>query len=109
MTIAKAYVAALAAVLATVVPQLTGVPLGLAGWANVVALIAGAVQVYNAGNIPGWRYAKTIAAVVSAVGVVAVSTLADGVVSTPDLIQMAVAAVGAFGVWLVPNQSVIPA
>lgn len=104
MAIAKALVALLAAVLAAVVPGLLGdQPLGVVGWINVVVLAAGAVQVFNATNLPGWSIAKTIAAAISAAGVIVVSALSSGGISTVDWIQIVLAVVGALGVYAVPN------
>lgn len=107
MSHAKAITAALVAVLAAVAPAFaTAAPLGFAGWVNVVVLAAGALHVYNASNdIPGWQYAKLIAALVSAGAVVLSSALSDGGVSTAEWIQVAVAALGAFAVYQVPNQA----
>ena len=100
----KAIAAVLAAVLAAVVPALAvDGPLGLVGWINVLVLAAGAVQVYNAANIPGWPYAKLGAAIVSAAAVALLSGLGDGVLDRTDWIQIFVATLGAFAVYRVPN------
>ena len=105
MTHAKAIAAAAAAVLAAVVPALyTDGALGFAGWVNVVVLAAGAIHVFNAANTPAWNYAKLIAAVVSAAAVVLTSALSDGV-SRGEWIQVAIAALGAFVVYRVPNSA----
>lgn len=110
MPYAKAIAAALAAVLAAVVPAFyTGSPLGFSGWVNVVILAAGALQVYNAANLPaaGWRYGKLVAACVSAGAVVLSSALVDGV-TLGEWIQVATAVLGAFTVWRVPNAAAEP-
>lgn len=99
----KSAVAALAAILAAILPGLSDGPMGLSEWANVVVLAAGAIQVYNAANIPGWRYAKTVAAVVTAGGVVAVSAFSDGAVSPSEWIQIGLAVANSAGVYFVPG------
>ncbi len=104
VSIAKTLVAALAAVLAAILPGLTtDVPLGLAGIVNVIVLAAGAIQVFNAANIPGWPVAKLIAAAVAAAGVVVISAWSDQVITSAEWVQIALAVLGALGVWAVPN------
>lgn len=110
MTYAKTLVALLAAVLAAVLPGLThqaGLTtdgrLGASGIANIVVLAAGTIQVFNAGNLPGWRYAKLIAAAVGAGGVVLISVLSDLQVSPQEWIQVALAVLGTLGVAAIPN------
>lgn len=107
MTVAKAIVAAVIAVLAAVLPGLiVDGPMGLSGWLNVVMLACGAIQVYNAGNeIPGWPIAKTVAAAVSAGGVVAISALTDGIITPGEWVQVATAVVGAVAVFWIPNRT----
>lgn len=106
MPIAKTLVAALMAVLAAILPGLTDGPMGLPEWLNVVVLAAGALQVYNAGNVPGWRFAKLIAAAISAGVVILISAISDGVVSPAETIQITLAVAQAVGVWGVPNRGV---
>lgn len=104
MAYAKSIVAVLAAVLAAVVPALIGGPLGFSGWVNVIILAAGAIHVYNTSNrIPGWEYAKLIAAVVSAAAVAVSSALSDHDVTRVEWIQVILAAFGAFAVYGTPN------
>lgn len=101
--IAKTWVALVAVVLAALVPVLdVGGPQGLTGWINVVILVAGAVQVYNAPNVTWWPAAKTVAAGVSAGGVVLVSFVGDGV-TLGEGVQVAIAVLAAVGVYRVPN------
>lgn len=91
-------------VLAAVVPGLAG-PMDTAAWINVVILGAGAVMVYTHSNdIPGWSYVKLGASVVSAVAVLLVSFITDGVTSV-EWIQLALAAAAALGVGALPNSS----
>lgn len=99
----KAYVAAAGAVLAAVVPVFIAPgPFGAAEWINVGILAAGAVQVYNAGNLVGWRYAKAVAAGVAA-GLVALTAVVSDGVTRAEAVQVLVAVAAAFGVWRVPN------
>lgn len=102
MTVAKALVQLVMTVLAGIVPALVAGPLDTAAWVNVVILGAGVVMVYNAANIPGWNYAKLVAAFVSAVAVVLVSSLSGGI-SLAEVIQMALAGAAAIGVGAIPN------
>lgn len=102
MTVAKAVVQLVATVLAGLIPALTAGPLDTIGWINLVILAAGTVMVFNAANVPGWSYAKLIAATVSAVAVVLASSL-DGGISSAEIIQMIVAGLGALGVGAIPN------
>jgi hypothetical protein len=107
MAYAKAIAAAVAAVLAAVVPALyVDGPLGFAEWVNIVLLACGAIQIYNASNLPHWEYAKMIAAVVTAAGVAVSSALSDGDVTRGEWVQIAVAMFGAFAVYRIPNTPV---
>lgn len=108
MIAAKAIVQLVMTVLAGLVPALAVGPLDTAGWVNVVVLAAGIVMVYNAGNIPGWRYAKLIASATSAVAVVLAVSLTGGIDMT-EWIQMLLAAAAAFGVGAIPNAEHWPA
>lgn len=87
-------------VLAALVPMLDDNAIDGAEWINVILLLAGAVTVYGQANMPAgvWVYAKTIAACVSAVAVIAVSAITDGMITGGELIQMALALGGALGV-----------
>lgn len=102
-TTAKTLVAVLAAVLAAVLPGLTGDTFGLVELVNVTILAAGAIQVFNAGNLPSFRYAKTVAAAVAALGVVFISAWTDFRISPAEVVQMILAVLGAVGVATVPN------
>lgn len=103
MTVAKAIVQLVMTVLAAVVPALTAGPLDTAGWVNIVVLGAGVIMVYNAGNIPGWSYAKLVASAVAAVAVVLLSALTDGAITSAEIIQMILAGAAAVGVGAIPN------
>ena len=102
---AKALAAVLAAILAAVVPAIavTG-PLTFTDWINVTVLAAGAIQIYNASNdLPGWPYAKLISAIVTATAVTVLSAWSDGTIDRSEWVQIAVAALGAFAVYRLPN------
>jgi intracellular sulfur oxidation DsrE/DsrF family protein len=104
MTVFKAILQLVAAVLAAVLPGLVeDAPMNASAWVNVVILGAGAVMVYNAANLPGWNYAKLVASGVTAVGVVLVSALTDGGISGAEVIQMVIAGLGAVSVGVFPN------
>jgi hypothetical protein len=101
---AKALAQFIAAVLAAGIPALASpTGLGWSEWINFGILVAGAVQVYNAANLPGYAYAKAIAAGLSAVLVLLTSFLTDGV-SISEWIQVGCAfLVGLGGVLGVRN------
>ena len=104
MVVAKMIVQLVAAVLAAVAPGIiVGQPLGLTGWINIIVLAAGAVNVFNAANLPHWNIAKTIASAVAAVGVVLISALSDGGVTAGEWVQIIVALAGSGTVFAVPN------
>jgi drug/metabolite transporter (DMT)-like permease len=104
MTAAKMWVQVLFAALAAIVPALVvGWPPSPGGWINIVILAAGALMVFNAGNLPGWSTAKTIASAISAVAVVLVSALSDNMIGPDEVIQMILAFGAALGVYITPN------
>lgn len=98
----KAIIQALATVLAAIVPAFAAGPLDATGWFNVIVLAMGAIMVYNAANIPGWNYAKLIASAVSAVVVLLISVW-EGGLTTPEIMQLILAFLGALGVGAIPN------
>lgn len=98
----KSFLAVVATVLATVAAALTGDQnVDATEWLNVVLLAAGAAAVFAAPNVPGAKYTKLILAVVTAVVTAAASLILDGI-STTDLLQLALAALGAVGVYAAP-------
>lgn len=104
---AKTLAALLAAVLAAVMPGLLDAPMGWPEWINVVVLAAGALHVANAENVPGWRYAKAIAAGVAAAGVAVIAGLSDGVFTTAEVVQVVLAVLGVAGVGAVRNAGTV--
>jgi 2-keto-3-deoxy-6-phosphogluconate aldolase len=67
-------------------------------WVNVAVLGVGALGVFAAPNVPGAAFTKSILAAASAALVVLTSAITDGVQAT-EWLQMAVAALGALGVY----------
>jgi hypothetical protein len=99
MNYAKALAAVLAAVLAAIVPALSGDnQVDTSEWINVVILGAGAAAVFAAPNVPGARYTKLMLAVITAMAAAAASLVSDGI-SLTDWLQLALAALGAVGVY----------
>lgn len=97
----------IAIVIATV---LSGITAALAGdsvispseWVNIAILGVGALGVFAAPNVPGSAYTKSILAVLAAVLTVLASVIVGGVTTT-EWIQIALAGLGALGVYAVPN------
>jgi len=91
-----------ATVLAAVVALLNGTDHqpGVSDWINVVIVALGSVAVLGAGNLPDgvWRHTKTIVAAATAVAVLLQSVVTDGI-SAAEWIQLALAALGALGVY----------
>ena len=108
----KAIVQLIGAVVAAVVPLLaTDQPLSLVGWINVGVVAAGAVNVYITSNdLSGgvWSVSKLWVSLVSTIGVLAISLLADGSLSAADWMQIGAAVLAAIAVWWVPNPSNTP-
>lgn len=103
----KAWVMVAAAVLAAVGPNILDTGMGFIEWLNVIILGATALQVANAENLPGYRYAKTVAAGVSAGVVVIIAAWSDAFISTSEWIGVVLAVGGAIGVWAVPNAGAV--
>jgi peptidoglycan/LPS O-acetylase OafA/YrhL len=105
MTYAKALAAVAATILSGVVAALTGDNfISDVEWINVGILAVGACAVFAAPNVPGSRYTKLVLAVLSAVLVLLVNLIVDGV-TVSEWLQLGVAALGALGVFAVPNSS----
>jgi drug/metabolite transporter (DMT)-like permease len=107
MNYAKALAAIIATVLSGVVAALTlDETITPAEWINVAILAAGAAGVFAAPNVPGSRYTKAVLAVITAMLTLAVQLLVDGTLDLTDWLQLGVAALGALGVYAVPNSGV---
>lgn len=97
-----------AAVVATVLTALSAALFGdntisATEWVNVAIAGVGAAAVFAAPNVPGARYTKTVIAVLTAVLTVLASAIVGGITVT-EWIQIGLAALGAVGVYSVPNQ-----
>lgn len=79
-------------------------------WINVALAVLGAVAVLGAGNFPDgiWRYMKLYASAATAGLMAITSFLADGGLSTSELLQVAVAVLGSLGVGVLKGPQVEP-
>lgn len=105
--ILKKYSKSLLAVLATVLSAV--VAFGDGGitsveWVQVAVAAVGAAAVFASPNVPGARYTKSILAALAAVLAFLTSAIVGGIDST-ELLQIGVIALGALGVYAVPNES----
>jgi hypothetical protein len=71
-------------------------------WVNVAIVGVGAAAVFAGPNIPGAPVTKLVLSALAAILTILASAITDGI-QTVEVIQMAIAAVGALGVWAVPN------
>jgi hypothetical protein len=105
MNYAKAIAAVLAAAASAVVAALTGdATVSTVEWINVAIATAGALSVFTAANVPGAEYTKSILAALTAALMLAVN-LVDGGLDVSEWLQLGLAALGALGVYVVPNAS----
>lgn len=102
MVYAKAVMAVLTAIAAALLGFLTD---GITPeeWVNVAIAGVGAAGILTAPNIPGFKYTKTILAVLTAGLMVLVGAI-DGGLTLQEWFQIGVACLGAVGVWRVPNK-----
>jgi 2-keto-3-deoxy-6-phosphogluconate aldolase len=101
---AKLGAAVVATILSAIIAALTGdAVIGSTEWINIAIAGVGALAVFSAPNVPGAPVVKTILAVLSAVLVLLVNLIADGI-TISEWMQLGVAALGALGVFVVPNQ-----
>lgn len=107
MKYAKALLAVLATVVSAVIAALAGGgAMTPVAWVNVLLAGLGACAVFAAPNVPGARYTKAVLAVLTTVGTALVPLLSAGHAFTAaDLLQLLVAALGAVGVFAVPNRT----
>lgn len=104
----KKYAKFIAIVVATVLSAISAALLGdnvisPQEWVNIAILGVGALGVFAAPNVPGAAYTKSILAALAA-GLTVLASVIVGGVHTVELIQIALAALGAVGVYAVPNQ-----
>jgi len=103
MNYAKALAAVVATILSGVIAALTGdSAISTTEWINVAILAAGALSVFTAANVPGAAITKAALAVITAVLMLAVNLVAGGLDVT-EWLQLGMAALGALGVYAVPN------
>ena len=105
---AKALVQFIATVLAIAAPALISPSgIGWSEWINFGILVAGTVHVWNAANLPGYRYAKAVASGLASALVLLTSYLTSGI-STSEWIQVAVAfVIGTAGVLAIRNSNTV--
>lgn len=103
MNYGKAFAAVLATIISGVLAALTGDgAVSNVEWVNVAILAVGAASVFAAPNVPGAAYTKSVLAVLAAVLTVLTSAITAGISNT-EWLQIAMAALGALGVYAVPN------
>ncbi len=99
----KMFAAVLATILASLVGAFTDGGISTVEIINVVVIGAGAANIFAAKNVPGAKYTKAILAVITAVAVLLVSVVSGGIV-TSEWLQLGVTALGALGVYQIPNK-----
>lgn len=72
-------------------------------WVNIAILGVGALGTFAAPNVPGAAYTKAVLAVLTAVLTVLATVILGGI-GTTEIIQMLLAALGALGVYAIPNK-----
>jgi len=101
----KAIMAVVATVLAAVVAALGGDGvISAVEWVNIAILAVGACSVFAAPNVPGAAYTKSVLAALAA-GLVVLTSVITGGVTTVEWLQIALAVLGALGVYAVPNKT----
>ena len=76
-------------------------------WVTVAIAVVGSLSVFTAANVPGAAYTKAILAVFTAVLAFLVTAILGGI-DTSELIQIAILAAGAVGVYAFPNEAPAP-
>lgn len=104
MKYAKFVLAVVATVLTGIVGAYTDGTVTNVEWINVAIMGVGGLAVFAAPNVPGSMYTKSILAVLSAVLAALASFITDGV-SQSELMQLGVIALGALGIYAVPNST----
>lgn len=100
----KLFAQVLATILTALVPLFIGNQhIGVTEWVNVAIVGVSAAGVFAAPNVPGAAYTKSILAALAAALTVLVSAVVGGI--TPgEYAQIALAVLGALGVYAVPNE-----
>lgn len=100
----KAIVHALAVIAAAVVAAGVGDGnISPTEWVNVAIIGVGTLAVFAAPNVPGAAYTKSIIATLTA-GLTVLASAIVGGVTTVEWYQIAAAALGAVGVYALPNE-----
>lgn len=109
MQYTKAGVAVLATIISAIIAALTGDShIDVVEWINIAITGVGALSVFTAPNVPGAPITKFVLAGLSAVLVLLVNLIADGI-TVSEWLQLAIAGLGALGVYALPNRvSVAP-
>lgn len=102
---AKFFLAVIATIISGVVVSMSGDEIiSNVEWINIAISGVGACAVFAAPNVPGAMYTKSILAVLTACLTLIASFISDGL-STSEWLQVAIAGMGALGVWAVPNST----
>lgn len=107
MNYGKAFAAVVAAVLTGLVAAMVGDAIvTVVEWVNVAIAGTGAAAVFASPNVPGARYTKSVLAVLTAVLMLLTSVITGGITAT-EWMQLALAALGALGVYAAPYRPVL--
>jgi peptidoglycan/LPS O-acetylase OafA/YrhL len=102
---AKFLLAVAATIISGIVVAMTGDSIiSNVEWVNIAISGVGALAVFAAPNVPGAMYTKSILAGATAALTLLASFITDGV-TTSEWLQIAVAVMGALGVYAVPNRT----
>lgn len=108
MRYAKLIAQVVATVLAALLPYLTAGGLTAVDWINVAVVGVGALAVFTGPNVPGAAVTKMVLSVLTAVLVLLVNLISGGV-TLAEWLQLAMAALGALGVYAIPNATTLAA
>lgn len=106
MSYAKFVAAVVATVLSGLVAAMSDNVISGGEWINIAIAAVGACGIFASPNVPGSRYTKAVLAVLTAVLTYLVSAISGGVVPA-EWLQIAAVALGALGVWAVPNKPAV--
>jgi chromate transport protein ChrA len=101
---AKMFAAVVATVLSALVAVMSDGSISNVEWINVGIAAVTAAAVFAAPNVPFANYTKSVLAVLMAVLTFFTTAISNGV-TTSEWLQVAVIALGALGVYAVPNKT----
>ena len=104
MKYSKCVLAIVATVLTGIVGAYTDGQVTNVEWINIAIMGVTACAVFAAPNVPGAMYTKAVLAVLGAVLAGLASFITDGI-SQSEAMQLGVIALGALGIYAVPNSS----